>query len=371
MQLGRSSRSRIDRGCNCWTGMRLLRPAVAALVLLALCRRRRPREPSTSAAARLTCPRLARLPTGRAPAHVRAARPPRRLPGDAGREPALSRRRDRPPAGDPGRTALRDRAAAGSASAVAAPAPVAAASEAFTGLGFDACAAPSSRTMSAWAASPYRAIGVYIGGANRGLLAAQPDRDLGRRTGRRRLAPDPDLRRPAGADQRLQQLRQAELEHRRPSRGPKRPSDAVEEAQSVGMGPGSPIYFDMEAYTRTTSASRGDADLPLRLDRRSCTRSATSPASTAPAPRASPTSAARSAAATRCPTTSGPPTGTAQQNTLDPYLPSTAWAAHQRIHQYRGGHDETYGLMTINIDNNYVEGATVGAAIAAAANCRR
>ena len=41
-------------------------------------------------------------------------------------------------------------------------------------------------------------------------------------------------------------------------------------------------------------------------------------------------------------------------------VPSTAWANHQRIHQYRGGHDDTYGGVTINIDSDYVDGATVG-----------
>src|SRR5262249_31713394 len=38
----------------------------------------------------------------------------------------------------------------------------------YSGLGFDACSAPSSAQMTAWGASPYRAIGVYIGGTNRG-----------------------------------------------------------------------------------------------------------------------------------------------------------------------------------------------------------
>ena len=32
-----------------------------------------------------------------------------------------------------------------------------------------------------------------------------------------------------------------------------------------------------------------------------------------------------------------------QQNTVDTVVPANAWADHQRIHQYRGGHDETYG----------------------------
>ncbi|MEO7021260.1 MAG: DUF1906 domain-containing protein, partial [Ktedonobacteraceae bacterium] len=37
----------------------------------------------------------------------------------------------------------------------------------FNGLGFDACTAPSTSNMSAWLNSPYRAVGIYIGGANR------------------------------------------------------------------------------------------------------------------------------------------------------------------------------------------------------------
>ena len=45
---------------------------------------------------------------------------------------------------------------------------------AYAGYGFDACDAPSASTMTAWrAASPYRAIGVYLGGVNR-ACAAQP-----------------------------------------------------------------------------------------------------------------------------------------------------------------------------------------------------
>src|SRR5207302_622444 len=37
----------------------------------------------------------------------------------------------------------------------------------FIGPGFDTCAAPSAGDMQAWLSSPYRAVGVYIGGANR------------------------------------------------------------------------------------------------------------------------------------------------------------------------------------------------------------
>ncbi|HYP55554.1 MAG TPA: hypothetical protein VEQ41_04540, partial [Solirubrobacterales bacterium] len=41
---------------------------------------------------------------------------------------------------------------------------------------------------------------------------------------------------------------------------------------------------------------------------------------------------------------------------------------HQRIRQYRGGHDERWGGVTINIDNNYVEGGTAGNATPSASD---
>ena len=39
-------------------------------------------------------------------------------------------------------------------------------------------------------------------------------------------------------------------------------------------------------------------------------------------------------------------------------LPDALWNNHQRVHQYRGAHDETWGGVTINIDSNAVDGPT-------------
>jgi len=48
----------------------------------------------------------------------------------------------------------------------------------YTGQGFDPCAAPGSAAMSAWrSASPYGAVGIYIGGSNR--ACAQPNLTAG------------------------------------------------------------------------------------------------------------------------------------------------------------------------------------------------
>ncbi len=37
-------------------------------------------------------------------------------------------------------------------------------------------------------------------------------------------------------------------------------------------------------------------------------------------------------------------------------LPNTAWANHQRIRQYEGDHDETWGALTLGIDSNALDG---------------
>ena len=40
----------------------------------------------------------------------------------------------------------------------------------------------------------------------------------------------------------------------------------------------------------------------------------------------------------------------------DPYIPDSWWHPHRRIKQYRGGHREKHGGVTINIDSNIVDG---------------
>jgi hypothetical protein len=42
----------------------------------------------------------------------------------------------------------------------------------------------------------------------------------------------------------------------------------------------------------------------------------------------------------------------------DPYVPGGDWSGHQRLHQYVGGHNETHGGVTLNIDGDYLSGAT-------------
>jgi hypothetical protein len=55
------------------------------------------------------------------------------------------------------------------------------------------------------------------------------------------------------------------------------------------------------------------------------------------------------------------------RTTVDWNLSSTDWASHQRIHQFRGDHNERHGHVRINIDSDYVDAATAAAGSATAA----
>jgi hypothetical protein len=345
--------------------MRLLRPAVAALVLLGLLAAPAMARTVHFGGRAIDAPRA--WPVLRLAQHPRACvRLDRRAvylgtPGAEQRcpaEAAIGRRRAilvEPHSTD------RPRAAA---SAVAAPAPGPVSSpEAFTGLGFDACAAPSSRTMAAWAASPYRGIGVYIGGSNRAcsqpnLTSKWVEEQVA--AGWHLIPTYVGLQAPTSACGSCAKLSTGKAAQQ----GVEAASDAVEEAVEIGMGPGSPIYFDMEAYTRTTSSTSAVLTFLSSWTSQLHTLGYVSGVYSSSSSGIADLGRAVGSSYT-LPDHVWTANWNGQQNTLDPYLPSTAWPSHQRIHQYRGGHNESYGLMTINIDNDYIDGATVGASIAA------
>ncbi len=240
----------------------------------------------------------------------------------------------------------------------AASAPAHAAATVYTGPGFDACYAPSPHAMSAWESSPYRAIGIYIGGAN---AACPPSKDPNLTpswlsnevaAGWHFIPTYVGLQAPsnscgcAGINP-----SQASAE------GAAAAQDAVSQAESLGIGPGNPIYDDMEFYTR--NGTNSSAVLGFLSGWTSQLHASGYPSGVY---------GNADSAITDLVNEYG--TGyvepddiwiadwNGQQTTSDPYVPSADWANHQRLHQYRGGHNETYGGVTINIDSNYLDGAT-------------
>jgi hypothetical protein len=276
-------------------------------------------------------------------------------PGTAQRCPAGAIGKRRAILVDPGAKA-RVAEARARASRIA-PAHISAASE-YTGLGFDACTAPSRKSMSAWESSPYRAIGVYIGGLNRGC--SQPNLTASwvaeqTAAGWSLIPTYVGLQAPTSSCGSCAKLSAAAAT----SQGTEAATDAVNAASLVGIGAGSPIYFDMESYTRTASATNATltflAAWTARLHALGYVSGVYSSGASGIADLAAKFGSSylepdelwfanwngRASAAS------------------DPYVPVGAWVGH-RIHQYNGGHDESYGGVTINIDNNYVEGATAG-----------
>ena len=260
---------------------------------------------------------------------------------------------------DPGAAA---RAAHGRARASRiSPAHISAASE-YTGLGFDACTAPSSRSMSAWAGSPYRALGVYVGGANRGC--SQPNLTASwvaeqTAAGWSLIPTYVGLQAPTSSCSSCAKL--STSTSAATTQGTEAANDAVAQARVAGIGEGSPIYFDMESYARTASASTATLTFlsawTTRLHALGYDSGVYSSSASGIADLAS-----KSASAYALPDDLWMANWNGRADTEDPYVSDAAWSDHQRIHQYRGGHDETYGGVTINIDNNYVEGATAGTA---------
>lgn len=259
---------------------------------------------------------------------------------------------------DPGAKA---RAARARAQASRIPSAHISAASGYTGLGFDACTAPSRRSMSAWSSSPYRAIGVYIGGLNRGC--SQPNLTASwvaeqTAAGWSLIPTYVGLQAPTSSCSSCAKLSTSTSSAA--AQGSEAATDAVDQARVAGIGEGSPIYFDMESYTRTASATNATlaflAAWTARLHALGYVAGVYS----------SGASGIADLAARYGSSYLGPDelwfanwNGRASAAS-DPYVPAGAWVGH-RIHQYSGGHDESYGGVTINIDNNYVEGATAGA----------
>ncbi|MGN6254826.1 MAG: DUF1906 domain-containing protein, partial [Solirubrobacterales bacterium] len=127
---------------------------------------------------------------------------------------------------------------------------------------------------------------------------------------------------------------------------------------------GSPIYFDMEAYSRTSSASAATLAFLEAWTKKLHALGYVSGVYSSSASGIADLAGEVGTGYT-LPDDIWIANWNGVQSTSDPVVPAGAWANHQRIHQYQGGHNETYGGVTINIDNDYVDGATVGTATAA------
>jgi hypothetical protein len=227
---------------------------------------------------------------------------------------------------------------------------------AYAGLGFDACSAPSQTAMSAWAvASPFHAVGIYLGGANMAcmqsnLTAAWVSEQAA--SGWSLIPTYVGLQAPGnGCGCAAISATDAAAQ------GTAAAQSAVLEAQALGLGTGNPIYDDMENYTRTTSASE------TVLTFLGAWTTALHEAGYLSGVYSSELSGIQDLVAEQG-------TGYAEPDdiwfanwngetlTTDPLIPITDWADNQRLHQFRGGHTDDYGGSSISVDSDYLDGAT-------------
>lgn len=222
------------------------------------------------------------------------------------------------------------------------------------GRGFDACTAPGRSAMDAWAgSSPYGAIGVYIGGVNRGCaqpnltaswvrdqyasgwrffplyVGPQPSADGGSCGGSCTAITDPAPQGRAAAE------------------------DAARQAAALGFGKGTVLYNDLEHYPRGGSVT---AKVLTYLDAWTTRLHALGYRSGA---YGSVSSLVNDLVEHEDDLTQPDVLHFARWNddagTDDSAIPADRWADHQRIHQYAGNRTETYGGVTINIDRDSLD----------------
>jgi hypothetical protein len=251
--------------------------------------------------------------------------------------------------------AARAHAAAASPSARAS-----AAGSTFKGLGFDACAAPSQSRMSAWLASPYRAVGIYLGGTN--MACAQPNLtsswvSVESAAGWHLIPTYVGLQAPSN-DCRCAAINPA----RASAEGAAAAQDAVDQAQALGIGPGNPIYDDMENYTR------GGRNTPAVLAFLSAWTSTLHGDGYLSGVYSNADSGISDLVGAQGTGIHEPDdiwfaAWNGQHSTSSPYIPAGDWSNHQRLHQYSGGHNESHGGVTINIDGDYLDVATAASTL--------
>ncbi len=221
----------------------------------------------------------------------------------------------------------------------------------FTGLAFDTCTAPTLAQMTAWKASPYKAVGIYIGGLSRSC--AQPRLTAGWVTavtamGWRLVPIYVGLQAPCSTRTFKMSTTSSNREAVREA------ADAVAKAKALGILPGSAIYNDMENYDNRNTVCRSAVlhflsawTKELHLQRY---LSGVYGHQNSGAPDLS--AAYNSTSYARPDALWIARWDLNSSLTGWPTVPNTFWAIGQRGKQYRGDHTETYGGVTLNIDSD-------------------
>ena len=215
----------------------------------------------------------------------------------------------------------------------------------FRGLGFDSCAAPSASYMRQWRRhSPYRAVGIYIGGSDRACDQSNLTAGWVRREASAGWKFFPMYAGPQAAFGELSQPA---------AQGARAAADAVVQAQRLGFGPRTPIYYDMEAYpARATGAAlRFLSAWTMALHRLNYLSGVYSSSRSGIID----LSRQYGRGAYAMPDAIYDALWNGSRNVSDGVYQQKAWPLNHRMHQFSGNDTQTYGGATIDVDEDYID----------------
>ncbi|MHA4813697.1 glycoside hydrolase domain-containing protein [Streptomyces aculeolatus] len=228
----------------------------------------------------------------------------------------------------------------------------------FRGRAFDTCHTPSRAAMSAWRASPYRAVGVYFAGRGR-ACAEQPNltaswlRDV-HRTGWRVLPLYVGSQSPCVTAGNKHHVRIDPARPRGQARAEAR--DAVHSARALGMAARSAVYLDIEHFRGPTACERTTLAY-IRAWNKEVRRLGWFPGLYSSA-----NSGIRVIEQARRAGLDGLPSmiwvarwRTGPSLYGEPRVDPAAWRPHRRLHQYAGMVAERHGGKRMVIDRNVVD----------------
>ena len=221
--------------------------------------------------------------------------------------------------------------------------PLPAAVASYRGLGFDACSAPNRSAMQAWRhRSPYRAIGIYIGGSDRACAQPNLSQAWVRAQARAGWRFIPLYAGPQAAFGEL---------HAPVKQGAAAARDAAAQARRLGFGRGTPIYYDMEAYRPgvKTKALEFLSAWTRQLHRLRYSSGVYSSSDSGIVDLSRQYSKGRYA----MPNVIYDALWNGSASTRDRNLRAGQWHL-RRIHQFRGNVTQRFGGHTINVDKDYM-----------------
>jgi hypothetical protein len=232
-------------------------------------------------------------------------------------------------------------------SAVVRSAALSSGSSSFTGEAVDACEDPSSSELSAWSSSPYRGVGMYIGGANMGC--AQPNLTASALSSEAAAGWHFYLLyvgvqgagNTCGCSTITSPVSQANAAA----------ENAVNIAAGLGFAAGTPIFYDMEPYGSSATSdviafeSQWTAELHA-LGYQSGVYGSISPEID---------DIMNNLGSFNAPDDIDFADWNGSAGTSDSNIPSADWDNHNRIHQYTGATNVTYGGVEIQVDQDYMD----------------